>query len=169
MYILLQGEKNYKKNILVVTNSDQLIDISSLVKLLPEFNFKIAAGTEMSSVLNKIGNNLNVELYPSVSQEQLDKLYEESNLFLDINRGSEVFNAVRKAFDKQLLIIANKDTIHNRKYVSDDMIVMTGQLEKLVNMIRIIFKNDDSMNDALENQYRHADGSGVENYLNWFC
>ncbi|KRL92295.1 accessory Sec system glycosylation chaperone GtfB [Limosilactobacillus equigenerosi] len=161
--------KNYKKNILVVTNSDQLIDISSLVKLLPEFNFKIAAGTEMSSVLNKIGNNLNVELYPSVSQEQLDKLYEESNLFLDINRGSEVFNAVRKAFDKQLLIIANKDTIHNRKYVSDDMIVMTGQLEKLVNMIRIIFKNDDSMNDALENQYRHADGSGVENYLNWFC
>ena len=59
----------------------------------------------MSSRLMDLGDCPNVKLYPAIKQNMVNQLYEYCDIYLDINEGGEILNAVRKAFDHHMLIL----------------------------------------------------------------
>ncbi|MEJ7255328.1 accessory Sec system glycosylation chaperone GtfB, partial [Staphylococcus epidermidis] len=76
-----------------------------LVTKHTEYQFHVAAITEMSSRLMNLGDYPNVKLYPAIKQNMVNQLYEYCDIYLDINEGGEILNAVRKAFDHHMLIL----------------------------------------------------------------
>ncbi|MDI1802462.1 accessory Sec system glycosylation chaperone GtfB, partial [Staphylococcus aureus] len=62
-----RSRNRYTKEIVILTNSDQLRNIKVLVETLPDFKFHIAAITEMSDKLMQLDQYANVHLYPSIN------------------------------------------------------------------------------------------------------
>lgn len=103
---------------LIVTNSDQIDHLEELVKLLPNVQFNIAAITEMSTKLMAFQDYENVELFPTASRSRLQQLLADCDVYFDINQGNEILDAVRGAFENNMLIVGFKDTLHEAKYVA---------------------------------------------------
>ncbi|ORP87478.1 accessory Sec system glycosylation chaperone GtfB, partial [Vibrio cholerae] len=76
--------------------------IKVLVETLPDFKFHIAAITEMSDKLMQLDQYANVHLYPSINIDRVNELYQLCDIYLDINEGNEILNAVEQAFDYEL-------------------------------------------------------------------
>ena len=90
---------------LTLTNSQDLEGIEELVTALPDVVFHIAAWTDMGDKLTKLAVYDNVRLHPQIVPPVLDKLKEQSNLYLDINIGSadETFLESLKGQEKTIL------------------------------------------------------------------
>ena len=86
-----------------------------MVETLPDFKFHIAAITEMSDKLMQLDQYANVHLYPSINIDRVNELYQLCDIYLDINEGNEILNAVEQAFDYELLILGYRQTAHHAK------------------------------------------------------
>ncbi|NQG19166.1 accessory Sec system glycosylation chaperone GtfB [Streptococcus suis] len=106
-----------RKEILILTNSDQIEKLEELTQALPDFHFHIGALTEMSQRLMAFEAKSNITLYPNISQKQLQQLFQECDIYLDINHSGEVMDAVRKAFEQNMVILAFEQTVHNRDLI----------------------------------------------------
>ena len=114
-YLYDYHKKNgYTMNFLIMTNSDQIHHLASIIEACPFATFHIGAVTEMSSQLTALDQFANVKLFPAIEIETVHKLYQLCDVYLDINEGGEIINAVRRAFNHQLLILAYDDIAHNR-------------------------------------------------------
>ena len=106
--------ENYsRKEILIVTNSDQIEGVETLTDNLSAYTFHIGALTSMSDKLQNIGQKENVLLYPNMSPKTMLDLLEQCDIYLDINHGNEVLSIVRLAFERSLLILAYDNTVHS--------------------------------------------------------
>ncbi|MFR6318632.1 MAG: hypothetical protein ACLUMQ_02495 [Streptococcus salivarius] len=99
-------------------------------------NFQIAAVTEMSPRLLSMMRYSNVVLHPNASHKQLDKLYQESDLYLDINHHNELYKATRTAFENQLLILAFSETAHGPVYTAPEHIYASQNYPAMVAKIK---------------------------------
>ncbi|MDO5376311.1 MAG: accessory Sec system glycosylation chaperone GtfB [Staphylococcus rostri] len=108
-----QRENTYSPNIVTMTNSDQLHHLESIVQACPTAMFHIGAVTEMSDNLMALERYANVKLFPTIEIDTVNKLYQTCDIYLDINEGGEIINAVRTAFDHDLLILGYRETAHN--------------------------------------------------------
>lgn len=129
------------KEILILTNSDQLEGIEDLASQQPQYHFHIGAITEMSSKLMNLGRFGNVSLYPNISQQQVDRLFKECDIYLDINRGNEILSAIRTAFENNMAILAFEDTKHSDLYVADENTFSKGDV---VGMTKVLSQLRDS-------------------------
>lgn len=91
------------KDVLITTQTDQLTSIEDFVEQLPELEFHIAAPTQMSSKLFDLNKYSNVHLYPNISNNNLDDLFNQCGVFLDIAMSPTVFDANRRALENSLL------------------------------------------------------------------
>ena len=57
----------------------------------------IGAITEMSATLMGLGKYDNVKLYPTITQAKINQLFQTCDIYLDINKGGEIVNAVERA------------------------------------------------------------------------
>ncbi|WP_203351057.1 accessory Sec system glycosylation chaperone GtfB [Streptococcus uberis] len=105
-----------QKEILILTNSDQLHELTALVEGLKNYNFHIGALTEMSQRLMAYEQYDNVTLYPNISASMVEELFESCDIYLDINHGGEILNAVRRSFEQNLLVLAFDNICHNPTY-----------------------------------------------------
>lgn len=121
---------------LIVTNSDEVEGLDQLTSSLSEVDFHIAALTEMSPKLLGFDRLSNVHLYPNSSEDTLLKLYEKCQLYLDINRGKEVFDATRRAFEYNLLILGFQDTRHQQAFGLASNYFSVDRVDDLVSRIR---------------------------------
>ena len=64
-------ENGQRKQIFILTNSDQLEQIKTLSTQLSEFEFHIAAITEMSQKLMDLGHQANISLYPNIAPKRI--------------------------------------------------------------------------------------------------
>lgn len=96
---------NLQPNALILTNSDQIEQLAQLVKLLPNVHFNVASITEMSGKLLAYQDYPNVSLYPVVSDQRLKQLMANNDVYLDVNYGSEILDAVRGAFEQNMLVL----------------------------------------------------------------
>ncbi len=103
---------------LILTNSDRIDQLETLVKLMPNVTINIAAVTEMSGKLLAFGDNDNVEVYPQVSHAKVLELISNCDIYLDINRENEILDAVRGAFEQNMLILGFKETLHEPQFVA---------------------------------------------------
>lgn len=121
---------------LICTNSDDIEDLAVLVDKNPRITFFIASITEMSRKLMSFGSRKNVKLYPVVRRDMLESLFKAAGIYLDINRGIEIEDAVKRAFLNNMPILAFNDTVHRRYYTAENN----------------IFKDPDSLSRAIQDK-----------------
>ena len=141
---------------LIVTNSDQLEQIEKLVESLPRVTFRIAAVTEMSSKLLDMLRYPNVVLYQNASPQKIQELYQLSDIYLDINYGNELLQAVRQAFEHNQLVLAFEETAHNRRYTAPNHIFAKEAVDGMIQTIELALSNVKEMGRALGEQGYHA-------------
>lgn len=141
---------------LIVTNSDQLEQIEKLVESLPKVTFRIAAVTEMSSKLLDMLRYPNVVLYQNASPQKIQELYQLSDIYLDINYGNELLQAVRQAFEHNQLVLAFEETAHNRRYTAPNHIFAKEAVDGMIQTIELALSNVKEMGRALGDQGYHA-------------
>ena len=76
---------------------DKIEKIEELTQELPEVTFHIGANTMMSDTLMNLEKRGNVKLYPGLSQNTLNELWEKCDFYLDINLYGEIRDAVNVA------------------------------------------------------------------------
>ncbi|HDD0732936.1 accessory Sec system glycosylation chaperone GtfB [Staphylococcus xylosus] len=131
-------DNNHSNQVLILTNSDQLPNIEDMIKQHTHLDFHIAALTEMSNVLMKLNQYSNVNLYPNAKKEQLISLYKQCDIYLDINRGNEILDAVRASFDYQLLILGYHETAHNLEVTAQNNLFDIEKADELYKTLRDI-------------------------------
>ncbi|HGK7220826.1 TPA: glycosyltransferase [Streptococcus agalactiae] len=83
----------------IFTYSDSIEGIERLAKDLPNWQFHIAAYTQISEKLKQLEMHSNIKLYPLVYRFKLNELVENSDIYLDINHGdadTQVLEQVKK-------------------------------------------------------------------------
>ncbi|AVQ34047.1 accessory Sec system glycosylation chaperone GtfB [Staphylococcus muscae] len=104
----------YQPKVVTMTNSDQLPHIEAIVEACPNATFHIGAVTEMSDKLMAMERYDNVKLFPAIEIGTVNQLYQSCDIYLDINEGGEIINAVRRAFDHDLLVLGYEQNAHNK-------------------------------------------------------
>ena len=127
-----------------------------MVESLPDVTFQIAAVTEMSPRLLSMMRYSNVVLHPNASHKQLDKLYQESDLYLDINHHNELYKATRTAFENQLLILAFSETAHGPVYTAPEHIYASQNYPAMVAKIKQVLGDEQAMQEAMQAQKAQA-------------
>lgn len=150
------------------TNSDQLEKITELITALPEITFNIAAGTEMSGKLMALDRFSNVNLFPTVSRTNTDILTKEADLYLDINRGNEIFDAVRGAFENNMVIMGFADTLHQARYVAEENTFQEEQVDQMVAKLKKVTEDPQELEKTLQAQWQHADRVLPKDYQKLF-
>ena len=141
---------------LIVTNSDQLEQIEKLVESLPRVTFRIAAVTEMSAKLMDMLRYPNVVLYQNASPQKVQELYQLSDIYLDINYGNELLQAVRQAFEHNQLVLAFEETAHNRRYTAPNHLFAKEAVDDMIQTIELVLSHVKEMGRALGDQGYHA-------------
>ena len=141
---------------LIVTNSDQLEQVEKLVESLPKVSFRIAAVTEMSTKLLDMIRYPNVVLYQNASPHKIQELYQLSDIYLDINYGNELLQAVRQAFENNQLILSFEETAHNRRYIAPNHIFAKESVDDMIQTIELALSNVTEMGQALGKQGYYA-------------
>ncbi len=110
-------ETQYRKQALILTNSDQVRDLAQLTADFKDIHFHIGAITEMSSKLMSMASD-NVTLYPNIKTEKVEELLSTCDLYFDINHGDMILDALRRSFLENQLIFAFQDTLHSAQYIA---------------------------------------------------
>ncbi|EKB1221380.1 hypothetical protein ONC83_002946 [Listeria monocytogenes] len=107
----------YAHRALILTVSDELIDIEIIMASLPTLSLTIAAPTEMSNKLYALQAQYpSITLRPQVNNETIKKLIETHDIYLDIHAGDEVANIVFRMYEQNNLIIGIPEAAKNARY-----------------------------------------------------
>ncbi|KKI58471.1 GftB: Glycosyl transferase, family 8 [Staphylococcus warneri] len=159
-------QNQFTRNILTLTNSDQLLCIEELVKSNSEYQFHIAAITEMSNRLLNLMKYDNVRLYPVANEETIESLYQRCDIYLDNNKGNELLDAVGRAFENDMVIFATHNEAHNRMFTATENIVMEKDINNLTLMLRKMSNNHKTYRTRLQLQKDYANEIEHEKLIN---
>ncbi|HGC8953176.1 TPA: accessory Sec system glycosylation chaperone GtfB [Streptococcus agalactiae] len=157
------SEASQSKDILILTNSDQIESLDDLVNALPEYRFHIGALTEMSAKLMAYGNRKNITLYPNISVALVEKLFITCAIYLDINYGNEIISAVRRSFENKLLILAFSETKHGQDFIHSEHIFSK---ENVADMIALIRDFNQKSQELLDKQKESSGAAKSLDYQN---
>ena len=155
-------ENHNQKEILILTNSDNIEGLDSLLAELSEYHFHIAALTEMSQRLMQYASSQQVTLYPNISPNQVERLFKQCDIYLDINHGSEIMSAVRSAFESNLVIAAFDNTKHHPEFMLEEAIFNHSAPIGLANWL----KECDDLTQIVAKQRSFTGQEDVERYQN---
>lgn len=139
------------KDVLITTQTDQLTSIEDFVQQLPELEFHIAAPTQMSSKLFDLNKYSNVHLYPNISNNNLDDLFNQCGVFLDIAMSPTVFDANRRALENSLLRVGLIG-VSTGKYISDANLFSLRSLDSLIDYLREVTSTEDKLQTAISDE-----------------
>ena len=148
----------------ILTNSDQIEHLKEIVTALPNIHFHIAALTEMSAKLLDFNKYNNVHLYPNAVPKKLHEIYETCDIYLDINHGNEILDAVRGAFEQNMLIVGFNNTLHNPNFISPKNIFKPEQVNEMTNRIREALEDSSKMKELVDEQRLSAGDEAIEKY-----
>lgn len=156
----------YTKNILIATNSDQLINFETIVRACPEHTFHIVAITEMSNKLIEYDRYSNVKLYPKATRSVFNQLFKDCDIYLDINNGVELHNAIRRAFDSNLIIYAFKESAHNLDITLVDHLFPSSEVERMIREIKQL--TNQKREFLISMQQKYANHISINDFINTF-
>lgn len=139
------------KDVLITTQTDQLTSIEDFVEQLPELEFHIAAPTQMSSKLFDLNKYSNVHLYPNISNNNLDDLFNQCGVFLDIAMSPTVFDANRRSLENNLLRVGLIG-VSTGKYISDANLFSLRSLDSLIDYLREVTSTEDKLQTAISDE-----------------
>ena len=155
---------NMNPEALILTNSDQIEQIESLLTQLPNVHFHIGAITEMSSHLMELNRYPNISLYPNIRPAKVNELFARCDLYLDINISDEILNGSRTAFENNMLILSFETTCHNRRFVAESHIYPVENVSAMVGKIQGVLSLPSEMEAALAKQKQAANQADLEAY-----
>lgn len=150
------GQNQQSHNVLTLTNSDQIPHLEEMVNSLPQYQFHIVALTEMSQKLMKLNSHENVMLFPNAPKDKILSLYQKCDIYLDINKGNEILDAVKSAFDYQLLVLGYIETLHNENYIATENQFSLEKYAELIETLKELDNNETMRNSRLRHQLAHA-------------
>ena len=153
-----------RREVLIMTNSDRVENISQIVERLPGFHFHIAALTTMSDKLLALSEAGNVRLYPNIPYKKAEELFAACDYYLDINRGSEILSALQKAYFNNMLILAFRETVHHREYVSNEALFPMDRWESMVRCLESAGEDEGYRKGLLREQRRQARAEKPESF-----
>lgn len=139
------------KDVLITTQTDQLTSIEDFVEQLPDLEFHIAAPTQMSSKLFDLNKYSNVHLYPNISNNNLDELFNKCGLFLDIAMSPTVFDANRRALENNLLRVGLIG-VSTGNYISDDNLYSVKSLDNLIEYLIQVTSTTEKLQRAISQE-----------------
>lgn len=157
-------ENQHRNEVLVCTNSEDVLHINELAEAVPNMHFHIAALTEMSSKLMSVGRHENISLYPNVKYSVLDSLFEKCDIYLDVNRGNEIVDAVHRAFLNRMLIVGFEETMHNACYTADSNVFLEKDYQDMAEALNIVIEMPELIDRALALQEDEALTATIEEY-----
>ena len=104
------------KQVLIMTASQKLEHIETLVTSLPDYKFNIMALTLMGDILNSLRKYENVRLYPAILEWNINRLITECDIYLDINHYDKNIDVIKKVKSQGKPIFAFENTA-NEYYV----------------------------------------------------
>lgn len=150
---------------LIVTNSDQIERLAELAEALPKVTLNIVAVTNMSEKLMGIGQQHdNIKLFPRVGEPVLKRLLDQCDLYFDINHGPEMLDAVRGAFEQNMLILGFDETLHSPNYVSDQNVFTRSNYEGLARQAVGALVNPQQMGALVDEQRKEASDVWPKDY-----
>jgi len=146
-------EKKYKNiEALILTMSDQIENILSLINDFPDITFHIAANTAVSDILLSLKTYSNVRIYPQISITDLQLLLERCCIYFDINYGYEIHNALIQASLHNLIIWGFKNTLHNPHYVLEECIYDKSDYQNFAIKLRAALTDNSFFQTLLQKQ-----------------
>lgn len=142
----------YTRRVLNLTNSDDIPFIEELIMRHPDYEFHIGAITEMSEKLLSLERYANVALYPTITTSMLDRLFKVCDIYLDINRGGEISNALERAMLHEQLIFAYEETVHRSKFIALENIVPLQQFHELSQILKHMSQDKEEFKARLKLQ-----------------
>lgn len=163
-----QTSNHQKHQALIMTNSDQIEQLEWLIQQNPNITFNIGAITEMSNQLLKLSTYHNVALYPNISQQQAEQLFQHCKFYLDINYGNEILNAVRTAFLHQQLILRFNTTAHNIRFGLANLQFNKEQANEMMNVLQLAIQDANYFETLIHEQQQAAGHESIDRYRNYF-
>ena len=154
LYLYFENNKSKfgKKEAFIITETDQLEYIEQLINDFPEITFHIAASTIMSDKLTKLDINNNVELYPCISEQKIEELFERCDIYLDINHYRELYNAVNQALINNMLILAFDNTAHSKELYPMENIFDSSNYVKMKETLKNIINSQTIFDEYIDRQ-----------------
>lgn len=157
-------QNNGSANALIMTNSDNIERLSELTDRLPNLQFHIAALTEMSPKLMAFASKPNVYLYPNITQNNLSQLFEQCDLYLDINHLNEVLDSLRRAFFNQMFILGFEETVHSREFIGKDFIFKSDNYLDMITLIQQFIDKKLVIEEVIQQQRQGAQIATLKEY-----
>ncbi|HAR5840823.1 TPA: accessory Sec system glycosylation chaperone GtfB, partial [Staphylococcus pseudintermedius] len=121
------------------------------------------AVTEMSSKLTAFERYANVHLYQAIELDTVETVYRKCDVYLDINNGGEIINAVKKAFDFNMLILGYSDIAHNRRFTApENLFEKEKDASALIEALKDINLKKRYFKLRLQYQQDHANETTIE-------
>ena len=100
----------YRPKAFILTNSDNIYGLKDILTNFPELEISVAAYTNMSTKLLHLEEEYNnIQLIPSISEEELKVQLKNADIYLDINRGLKVGEILKWAYEQNMLIFSYKE------------------------------------------------------------
>ena len=155
-------ENQHTNNVLICTNSDNIEKLQEIIYAAPNMTYHICALTEMSSKLMDFNRFSNVKLYPASKPNEISKLFDVCDYYLDINHENEIVDSVKEAFLHNMLILGFKNVAHNLRYTLSEFVFDPNDYMSLVN----VMLDETKLDVYLRKQRTQAMSQDVSDYQN---
>ena len=145
-------QESFQPEALVMTASQEVEGLSSLVHQFPQVTFHIAALTAMGPKLTDLAARQNVRLYPGISLGNYESLLARCSIYLDCNQGEEVWSSSLHALENGQVLFGLKSTVHQEAY--KELSTITDTVEEMRNQLEALVQQPDTIKALLREQAR---------------
>lgn len=149
LHYFFESETQPQKEALILTYSDQMAHLDSLLEAAKDWQFHIAAPTEMSPQLIDKLSHSNLSLYPNITAKKLSQLYAKCSIHLDIQAGPEFDQANRRSFLNNLINLAFVQTQHDRDYLGVGSVFSDHDWQGLVSKMEELLSSKEAFLQGL--------------------
>ena len=145
-------QESFRPEALVMTASQEVEGLSSLVHHFPQVTFHIAALTAMGPKLTDLATRSNVRLYPGISLDKYEDLLSSCSIYLDCNRGEEVWSSSLHALENGQVLVGLKTTVHHEAY--KNLSTITETVEEMKQQLDILLQHPETYKELVREQAR---------------
>ena len=145
-------QESFQPEALVMTASQEVAGLSILVHQFPQVTFHIAALTAMGPKLTDLATRSNVRLYPGISLDKYEDLLSSCSIYLDCNRGEEVWSSSLHALENGQVLFGLKTTVHHEAY--KNLGTITDTVEEMEEQLEIVLQHPETYKELVREQAR---------------
>ena len=145
-------QESFQPEALIMTASQEVEGLSSLVHQFPQVTFHIAALTAMGPKLTDLVARPNVRLYPGISLDKYEDLLSSCSIYLDCNQGEEVWSSSLHALENGQVLFGLKSKVHHEAY--KDLSTITDTVEEMEQQLDTLLQQPETYKELVREQAR---------------